>query len=556
MLKERGLKFQLLSFAMLLNVFLVATGLGAVYSQTKIAASYSKVTQEILPASNHLAEMRVATKEVILNIMNLCLPGISKADSDRALQNLKDVSVVFETNRQNYLKQAADERQQALVGDLFKAWTELDETQTQMLYQAKSTDAEERALAIKTLNGDFKVAYQNLFAKIDQLARAQNEQASQQVAAAKEQERFFLSLTVALVVIGFALSLVVGILFSSTLSRKFLGLVQVLSAGAEKVAVAAVQISSSSARVAQSATEQESTIQATCSSVEEVEAMIRSNAESAKASSEMSSSNLRAASDGKLVVDQMVASMDGIKASNQLVANQVELSNQKISGIVAMIREIADKTKIINEIVFQTKLLSFNASVEAVRAGENGRGFAVVAQEVGNLAKLSGDASKGITDLLRNSVEVVEGIVAESRAKVGGLVASADGEIERGAEIAGRCSELLAKIVTDSGLMKEMVNQISLGSQEQAGGARQIASAMTQLEASTAQNNIAVHESEATSAELRSQAAELRQVAFEMLGAIRGHSRSEAVEASARVDADADSGPESYAPAEPNEKVA
>ncbi len=53
--------------------------------------------------------------------------------------------------------------------------------------------------------------------------------------------------------------------------------------------------------------------------------------------------------------------------------------------------DIGDKTKVINDIVFQTKRLSFNASVEAARAGEHGKGFAVVAEEVGNLAQMSKD---------------------------------------------------------------------------------------------------------------------------------------------------------------------
>ena len=60
-------------------------------------------------------------------------------------------------------------------------------------------------------------------------------------------------------------------------------------------------------------------------------------------------------------------------------------SNKEIQEIVKVIAEIGNKTKVINDIVFQTKLLSFNASVEAARAGENGKGFAVVAEEVGKL---------------------------------------------------------------------------------------------------------------------------------------------------------------------------
>ena len=67
----------------------------------------------------------------------------------------------------------------------------------------------------------------------------------------------------------------------------------------------------------------------------------------------------------------------------------------------SIIQEIEDKTKAIDEIVFQTKLLSFNASVEAERAGEHGRGFSVVAQEVGNLAQLSGKSAAEINEILK-----------------------------------------------------------------------------------------------------------------------------------------------------------
>lgn len=49
---------------------------------------------------------------------------------------------------------------------------------------------------------------------------------------------------------------------------------------------------------------------------------------------------------------------------------------------------IKGKRKVINQIVFQTKLLSFYASVEVARAGESDKGFAVVAEEVGNLATM------------------------------------------------------------------------------------------------------------------------------------------------------------------------
>lgn len=77
----------------------------------------------------------------------------------------------------------------------------------------------------------------------------------------------------------------------------------------------------------------------------------------------------------------------------------MKISNKKITEITKVISEVAAKTQVINEIVFKTKLLSFNASVEAARAGDQGRGFSVVAEEVGNLAKMSGDAAKEISNI-------------------------------------------------------------------------------------------------------------------------------------------------------------
>ena len=74
---------------------------------------------------------------------------------------------------------------------------------------------------------------------------------------------------------------------------------------------------------------------------------------------------------------------------------------------MVLISEIGNKTKVINDIVFQTKLLSFNASVEAARAGEHGKGFSVVAEEVGNLAHMSGNSAKEITQLLESSINRV-----------------------------------------------------------------------------------------------------------------------------------------------------
>lgn len=85
--------------------------------------------------------------------------------------------------------------------------------------------------------------------------------------------------------------------------------------------------------------------------------------------------------------------------------NTLEFRYKEIKEILEVIPLIKKKTNIIDEIVFKTQLLSFNASIEAERAGENGRGFSVVAQEIGNLAQTSGSAASDISDLIKSSLK-------------------------------------------------------------------------------------------------------------------------------------------------------
>ena len=69
--------------------------------------------------------------------------------------------------------------------------------------------------------------------------------------------------------------------------------------------------------------------------------------------------------------------------------------------------EIANITKIIDDIAMQTNILALNASAEAARAGDQGKGFAVVAAEVRNLAQTSQASVKSITNIVNNSLEKI-----------------------------------------------------------------------------------------------------------------------------------------------------
>ncbi len=86
--------------------------------------------------------------------------------------------------------------------------------------------------------------------------------------------------------------------------------------------------------------------------------------------------------------------------------NGHELANktaEAMEDINSQVNAIDQAIEIINQIAFQTNILSLNAAVEAATAGEAGKGFAVVAGEVRNLANRSAQAAKEIKEIVDNT---------------------------------------------------------------------------------------------------------------------------------------------------------
>ncbi len=130
-------------------------------------------------------------------------------------------------------------------------------------------------------------------------------------------------------------------------------------------------------------------------------------------------------------------STKGLNLINEIVLdtqnlhNEIKSENIIVDSMVAKSKDIAQVINIIQEIAFQTNILSLNAAVEAATAGEAGKGFAVVAQEVRNLASRSADAAKQIKDVvttiqqetekIKDSSNSVTNVVNETKIRIDGL---------------------------------------------------------------------------------------------------------------------------------------
>lgn len=327
----------------------------------------------------------------------------------------------------------------------------------------------------------------------------------------------------------------IGITFTffvmRSVSKAIDEVIKSLTDNSNQVTSAAHQIASSSEELSQAATEQASALEETASSIEELNSMVQKNAENAKKTSEIANGSKQNAGKGKEVVNDMITAIDDINVSNAHIMESINESNKKISEIVDVISEIGNKTKVINDIVFQTKLLSFNASVEAARAGEHGKGFAVVAEEVGNLAQMSGNAAKEITALLDGSIHKVQSIVNETKTKVEHLVIDGKSKVDKGTRIARECGTVLDEIVQNITNVNEMSDEISVACQEQAQGVNEITKAMGQLDQVTQTNTATSQEAAASAEQLSAQSQALRGVIGLLVTTIKG-SKGHSAEAS------------------------
>lgn len=227
---------------------------------------------------------------------------------------------------------------------------------------------------------------------------------------------------------------------------------------------------------------QKESIEKSSSASHEISAMVTTSSDAARDLKDKAKESLEETLKSKSDVEEFKEMISSVNQSSAHLKSSVESGLKSIGEVIETMAMIKEKSKVINDIVFQTKLLSFNASVEASRAGEAGKGFAVVASEMGNLAKASGDAALEIETILNEGVVKTQNQITTVSKNLEEVTQGTIRLIEDISKKTNALFERFDKLMRASTVTEAKANEISEASREQRIGVQEIADSLSSLE--------------------------------------------------------------------------
>lgn len=490
MFSKLPLKVKLIISYVVLSGFAILVGLFSYLYLQKIVSNYNHVVEINMANQHHMADMRDSLRLIRAEMLKtIGMYKIVPMEIAKSIDNINENVERYEQIEKKYLAVPFSEGEQELYKPVDDNW-EKYKVKIKGFLDMFDKDGVDEKLEKFYLDGTPQINAATIEA-LDKLVAFHDQEATKWSNKSKEAASTANKVLIIVIFISVLCSIALGVIISGMINRQLSAAIKELNVATPQLNDSATQMSSLSSELSSCATEQAAAVQETASSLEEISAMIKRNSENAINAKSSSSESLKSVKEGQNAVSNMLEAMQNISQNNESFNQFINKNNQELNEMVQVITNISDKTKVINDIVFQTKLLSFNASVEAARAGEQGKGFAVVAEEVGNLAVMSGTAANEIKGLLEESISKVNRIVTNTKSEVEKLMSEGREKIQNGISRAEECSNSLDEINKNVASVETLVSEVADASSEQSKGIEEVTKAMGQIDEVTSQNTIA-----------------------------------------------------------------
>lgn len=525
--KVNSLRVRLALLAIIPTIILIVLGTTSYYSIKSISANLIDLKQNRVPLTESSSKMSSN-----LNALLRKLVSISQSDSDAIARDdyekVKYDLDMFKKAQTEYLAQNKSTKEKELYKSIAENWGTVQGIVEAIIAQFSALDLKNKEEKEKFLNR-MRPALTPLIASFDSIADAfqvieqnrsqeMNNVLSDGTQSAKRVN--LISLSVA--VIGVCFTLIFGFIISRLTKKSMENISIELQNESKMVNNASLEVVISSKLQSKMANVQTTALEEITQEMNQIINRVHENEEASSQAQKISSMSRDCTEKGKVFVDKMITAINEIDQSYNQFSEQMVVSNNKLQEMTVIISNVESKTKVIDDIVFQTKLLSFNASVEAARAGEAGKGFAVVAEEVGKLAVMSGVAANEINNLLSDSIKEVEVVVRDSKEIVEALSNVSKQKIANGNMIAIECQRAFEDILENILKVDELIDIITSSSKVQSTGVDGVSKAIHKIGGTLSQSAEIANSSIKVSDDLKRQSSSLKDIVSKLIYLLEG----------------------------------